>query len=196
MKSRLVRLTGLGMDRFPWVRTYHSACYIILKSHCRLLGYNLPLQIYADYQQKKLLSEIIVGLNFDKKYVPAISGQISSAKNSGDPGKFFDKNAYVSQIRLPDVYDAYENELRKRNAVDFDNILLLTRNILRDFPDVRRQYQNLFQFILVDEYQDSNNLQEELTRLFFSGSNLFCVGDDWQAIYGFRGSNCEPLSDL
>ncbi|RJP78725.1 MAG: ATP-dependent helicase [Desulfobacteraceae bacterium] len=189
MKSRLVRMTGLGMDRFPWVRTYHSACYLILKSHCRLLGYQLPLQIYAEYQQKKLLAEIIVGLNFDKKYVPAISGQISSAKNSGNPGQYFDQKTYVSHIRLSDIYDEYEKGLRKANAVDFDNILLLTRNLLRDFPDVRKQYQDLFQFILVDEYQDSNNLQEELTRLFFSGSNLFCVGDDWQAIYGFRGSN-------
>ncbi len=189
MKSRLVRLTGIGLGSFPWVRTYHSACFMILKSYCYLLGYSMPLQIYAEYQQKKLLTEIMVGLNFDKKYVPAILGQISSAKNSANPGQYFDQKPYISHIRLFDIYSLYEKELQEKNAVDFDNILLLTRNLLRDFPDVRKKYQDLFQFILVDEYQDSNNLQEELTRLFFSGSNLFCVGDDWQAIYGFRGSN-------
>jgi DNA helicase-2/ATP-dependent DNA helicase PcrA len=83
----------------------------------------------------------------------------------------------------------YEKELQNRNAVDFDNILLLTRNLLRDYAEIRQKYQEFFQFILVDEYQDSNNLQEELTNLLLTGPNLFCVGDDWQAIYGFRGCN-------
>ncbi len=189
MKSRLVQLTGMVAERFPWVRTYHSACFEILKTHCFLLGYGLPLQIYAGYQQRKLLGDIMEGLNFKKKIVPVILGQISNAKNSGNPGQYFDQRPNMAHIRLIDVYALYETELKKRNAVDFDNILVLTRNLLRDHADVRQKYQKFFQFILVDEYQDSNNLQEELTRLLLSGPNLFCVGDDWQAIYGFRGSN-------
>ncbi len=189
MKNRLVQLTGMIAKRFPWVRTYHSACFEILKRHCSLLGYGLPLQIYAGYQQRKLLSDIITGLNFEKKYVPAILGQISNAKNSGNPGQYFDQKPDMFHIRLVDVYNLYEKGLKNRNAVDFDNILFLTRNLLRDYSDVRQKYQKFFQFILVDEYQDSNNLQEELTRLLLAGPNLFCVGDDWQAIYGFRGSN-------
>jgi len=190
MKTRLLDLTGIPTSGFPWVRTYHSACFRILKEHCGLLGYHLPLQIYSDYQQKKILTEIIVEqLNFDKKNVPAVLSAISYAKNSGAPGTYFDRRSAITHIRLEDVYALYEKTLKEKNAVDFDNILFLTRNILRDYEDVRKKYQDLFRFILVDEYQDSNNLQEELTRLLVKNGNLFCVGDDWQAIYGFRGSN-------
>jgi ATP-dependent DNA helicase UvrD/PcrA len=192
MKSRLLDLTGIPTSGFPWVRTYHSACFRILKEHCDLLGYHLPIQIYSDYQQKKILTEIIVEqLNFDKKNVPAVLSAISYAKNSGAPGTYFDRRSAITHIRLEDVYALYEKTLKEKNAVDFDNILFLTRNILRDYKDVRKKYQDFFQFILVDEYQDSNNLQEELTRLLVKNGNLFCVGDDWQAIYGFRGSNVD-----
>ncbi len=189
MKSRLVHLTGLSAARFPWVRTYHSACYQILKDHCHLLGYQRPLQIYADYQQQKTLTEILVKLNYDKKIVRTVLGQISNAKNSGDPGRYMDHSDHISHIRLADIYSLYEKALRDRNAVDFDDILFQVRNLLRDTPEVREQYRSFFQYVLVDEYQDSNNLQEELTRLLLANGNLFCVGDDWQAIYGFRGSN-------
>ena len=189
MKGRLVHLAGLPLNRFPWVRTFHSACFRILKDHCSRLGYSPPLQIYAQYQQQKTVKEIISRLNFDKKYVPAVLAHISHAKNSGNPMAYFDRKPRVSHIKLSDVFDTYQKELRSRNALDFDDILLLTRNLLRDHKDVQKQYQRLFQFVLVDEYQDTNNLQEELTRLLLHDGNLFCVGDDWQAIYGFRGSN-------
>ncbi|MDM8538789.1 3'-5' exonuclease, partial [Desulfobacterales bacterium HSG17] len=164
-------------------------CYRILKKHCQMLGFDNPLQIYSGYQQQKLMKEIIVGLNFDKKHVPAVQSHISNAKNSGNPGSYFDLKSRVYGIRLKDVFNLYEKELKQRNAVDFDNILFLARDLLRDNKELRNEYQTLFQYILVDEYQDSNNLQEELTRLLLANGNLFCVGDDWQAIYGFRGSN-------
>ncbi|MDL1981794.1 MAG: UvrD-helicase domain-containing protein [Deltaproteobacteria bacterium] len=190
MKSRLVRMTGMPLIRFPWVRTFHSACFKILKKHCSLLGYNTPLQIYAGYQQQKILKDIIVGkLNFDKKYVQPVLAQLSRAKNSGNPFDYLDGKLYAFRIRLLDVFNLYEKELKSNNAVDFDNILLLTRNLLRDHKNVRKQYRKIFQFILVDEYQDTNNLQEDLTGLLLRNGNLFCVGDDWQAIYSFRGSN-------
>lgn len=190
MKKRLIRLTGLPLKRFPWVRTYHSACFIILKTHCRLLGFEPPVQVYADYQQQKLLRDIIVSeMNFDKKYVGAVKTQISNAKNSGHPLQYFDRKTRISHIRLTDVFERYEKALKNANAVDFDNILLLTRNLLRDHKDVQDSYRERFDYLLVDEYQDTNNLQEELTRLLLKDGNLFCVGDDWQAIYSFRGSN-------
>ncbi len=189
MKSRLETLTGMPYFRFPWVRTYHSACLRILKKHCHLLGFNLPIQIYATYQQQKLMKEILLSMNREKQHAPVVISHISRAKNSGNPMRYFETKARVSGIRLKDVFGLYEKELKSRNAVDFDNILLLTRDILRDHKDVREFYQNFFQYILVDEYQDTNNLQEELTGLLVKNGNLFCVGDDWQAIYGFRGSN-------
>jgi DNA helicase-2/ATP-dependent DNA helicase PcrA len=192
MKSRLVRMTKISPEHFPWVRTFHSACFRILKKHCSLLGYNTPLQIYAVYQQQKIIKDIIVGkMNFDKKHVQPVLAQLSSAKNSGNPFDYLDGKLHSFRIKLLDVFHLYEKELKSNNAVDFDNILLLTRNLLRDHKDVRKQYRKLFQFILVDEYQDTNNLQEDLTGLLLRNGNLFCVGDDWQAIYSFRGSNMD-----
>lgn len=189
MKNRLLTLTGLPQEKFPWVRTYHSACFKILKQHCKLLGYTTPLQIYSEYQQQKLLKDILFKLNIDKKYIAPIHIQISNAKNSGNPEYYFEKQTRLSYFRLSDIYQIYEKELFEKNALDFDNILLQTRNLLRGHMDIRKYYHSFFTYILVDEYQDTNDLQEELTRLLLGNGNLFCVGDDWQAIYGFRGSN-------
>jgi DNA helicase II / ATP-dependent DNA helicase PcrA len=189
MKDRLIRMTGLGLSRFPWVRTYHSACLQILKAHCHLLGYHTPLQIYTVYHQQKTVKDILLGLNYDKKHAMGVLGQISNAKNSGHPVAYFDQHPRHNTIRLIDIYDRYEATLKAANAVDFDNILLLTRNLLRDHAGVREQYQELFQYILCDEYQDTNDLNEEITGLLLKDGNLFAVGDDWQSIYSFRMSN-------
>ncbi len=192
MKSRLVAMTGLPLQRFPWVRTFHSACFKILKRHCTLLGYHSPLQIYAEYQQQKTLREIIVDrLNLEKKYVSDALSKISHAKNSADPDAYIDRHPRIAYARLSDIYYLYQQELKSKNAVDFDDILLQTRDLLNADDRIRKQYQKLFRYILVDEYQDTNNLQEELTGLLLENGNLFCVGDDWQAIYTFRGSNVD-----
>jgi DNA helicase II / ATP-dependent DNA helicase PcrA len=189
MKQRLMEMTGFPMEEFPWVRTFHSASFKILRQHCRLLGYSPPIQIFAEYQQQKLLKEILIRLNIDKKFLSSIISQISGAKNSGDPEDYLIRSGRKSYLRLEDVYHLYEKELFAKNAVDFDNILLMTRNLLRDHPEVREQYQRCFSYVLVDEYQDTNDIQEDLTGLLLGDGHIFCVGDDWQAIYGFRGSN-------
>lgn len=189
MKRRLVEMTGIPETGFPWVRTYHSACYKILCVHCGLLGYATPLQIYDTYHQRKTITDVLIRMNFDKKFAPTVLGHISKAKNSGNPAAYLDAHPFVSYVRMADAYTLYERELKEKNAVDFDNILLCVRDILRDHETVRRHYRDRFDYILVDEYQDTNNLQEDLTGLLCRGDNLFCVGDDWQAIYSFRGSN-------
>ena len=192
MKFRLMRQTGLPLLKFPWVRTYHSACFIVLKAHCELLGFQPPLQVFAEYQQKKTLQDLLVGrLNLDKKHIPAVLAEISRAKNSGDPGAYFDHCPKVANIHLADAYELYAGALKSKNAVDFDDILLLARDVLKANDSVREQYRDLFTYLLVDEYQDTNNLQEEITRLLVKDGRLFCVGDDWQAIYSFRGSNVD-----
>jgi DNA helicase-2/ATP-dependent DNA helicase PcrA len=135
------------------------------------------------------MKDVLSRLNYDLKYTRSALGRISMAKNSGEPAAYLDHHPRLASIPLKDIYKAYEKELMVRNAVDFDNILLLTRDLLKSHAEIRVKYQTYFEYILVDEYQDSNNLQEELTRLLLKDGNLFCVGDDWQAIYGFRGSN-------
>ncbi|MGM0656128.1 MAG: ATP-dependent helicase, partial [Thermodesulfobacteriota bacterium] len=137
-----------------------------------------------------LIKELCVKNNIDKKYAGRILSSISRAKNDGDPAKYFDRKPGFFNIRMADIFAQFEERLAQMNCVDFDNILLKTRDLLRDNEDVRNFYRNLFSYILVDEYQDTNNLQEELTSLLLGEHrNLFCVGDDWQAVYGFRGSN-------
>lgn len=192
MKRRLMDATGYGIERFPWVRTYHSACLQILKRHCHLMGFTTPLQVFAVYQQQKVMRDVLVDrMNVDKKHVRGVLSEISSAKNSADPGGYFDRRPRMATIRLADAYRLYEQSLKENNAVDFDNILLLTRDLLQTHDDICETYKKKFQYLLVDEYQDTNNLQEELTRLLSRDGRLFCVGDDWQAIYSFRGSNVD-----
>ncbi len=132
MKRRLVSLTGLSIGRFPWVRTYHSACYQILREHCHLLGFKPPLQIYSDYQQQKLIKEIMIAYDMDRKYAYPIRAAVSNAKNSGNPKAYFDTHSRIGPFRLADIYTRYEKSLFEKNAVDFDNILLLARDLLRD----------------------------------------------------------------
>jgi len=197
MKSRLMKMTGLGFNAFKWVRTFHSACLMILKRHCETKGYESPLLVFSVYQQQKLIKELCVKNNIEKKNSNKILSMISRAKNSGNPDKYFDLNTAYFTTRMHDLFKQYENRLKEMNSVDFDNILLITRDILRDEPQIRTYYQNYFSYILVDEYQDTNNLQEDLTRLLLGKhQNLFCVGDDWQAVYGFRGSNVNHFLDF
>ena len=176
MKSRLIHMTGLGVQRFPWVRTYHSACFQILKAHCHLLGYHTPLQVFTTYHQQKTVKDVLLGLNYDKKHAMGVLSQISNAKNSGHPLAYFDRHPRQGNIRLIDVYKRYEDMLKAANAVDFDNILLLTRDLLRDQPTIQEKYRNQFQYILCDEYQDTNDLNEEITALLLKdGSPIGCL---------------------
>jgi len=190
MKSRLIEMTGLNSQNFAWVRTYHSACLMILKTHCEKSGYLSPLQVFSVYQQQKLIKELCVKNNIEKKHVNKILSIISRAKNFGNPTKYFDLKPAFFNIKIEDLFDQYEERLKEMNSVDFDNILLKTRDLLRNHKEIRTFYQTCFSYILVDEYQDTNNLQDDLTNLLLGEHrNLFCVGDDWQSVYGFRGSN-------
>lgn len=191
MKQRLFDITGLDEISFPWVRTYHSACFKIFKAEAHLIGYKLPLQVLDIYHQQKILEEVLVRMNIDKKNMGEIRARISIAKNYGDPFEYFQLNPFTKGLRIEDVFREYEKVQKEQNALDFDNILYLTRNLLRDNSEVRGKYQKMFDYVLIDEYQDTNNLQEELTQLLLGHDRLFCVGDDWQSVYGFRGSNVD-----
>lgn len=187
MKERLVKTTARPVLDFPWVRTFHSACFRILKTHCELLGYRKPLTIHAEYQQKAHLKKVLAELTLDKKYLYAAASMISRAKNSANPYNYLD--AFGRVPRKAEVYRRYNELLEQSNSVDFDDILLLTRDLLTKFPEIKEQYQKAFDYILVDEFQDSNAIQNEIIALLIKNGNLTVVGDDYQSIYKFRGAD-------
>lgn len=186
MKGRLEAITSRPVVDFPWVRTFHSACFKMLKDHCELLGYQKPVSIHDDSQQRTHLKKVLAELNLDKKYLyPALS-MISNAKNSGNPWNYVD--LYGKLPRKRELLSRYNEMLERSNAVDFDDILLLTRDLLKKFPEIREKYRNAFDYILVDEFQDTNNIQNEIIDLLSREGNLTVVGDDYQSIYRFRGA--------
>jgi DNA helicase II / ATP-dependent DNA helicase PcrA len=189
MKGRLKQITGRPVHEFPWVRTFHSACFKILKDHCELLGYRKPVSIHDESQQRTHLKKVLAEFNLDKKFLYAAVSMISHAKNSGDPRNYV--NVYGKLPRKRELYTLYNEMLERSNAVDFDDILLLTRDLLSRFPEIRKRYQDGFDYILIDEYQDTNNIQNEIVDLLLRNGNLTVVGDDYQSIYKFRGA--EPL---
>lgn len=188
MKSRLENITGLSRHHFPWIRTFHSACFKILNREAPHLGYQQPISIYGESQQKTLLKRILLSLNVDaSRYLGAAHNTISLAKSSGYPERFIEKYSRIP--KLMEIYHKYNEALRDLNAVDFDDILLLVRDLLKTNESIRTYYQSIFDYILVDEFQDSNRLQNEITELLMKNGNLMVVGDDYQSIYGFRGSD-------
>jgi DNA helicase-2/ATP-dependent DNA helicase PcrA len=187
MKSRLRAATGMSAESFPWVRTFHSACFRILKEHCDLLGYRKPILIHDESQQKTHLKKVLADLDLDRKYLYAAASMISNAKNSGDPYQYV-----KTQGRIPrklEIYDMYNEALARSNSVDFDDILFLTRDLLAGHPEIRAGYQSTFDYILIDEFQDSNGIQNEVVDLLLRNGNLTVVGDDYQSIYKFRGAD-------
>lgn len=188
MKSRLESMTGLSREQFPWIRTFHSACFKILNREAHRLGYKQPISVYSESQQKTVLKRTLISLNVDvSKYLNTVHGVISLAKNSGEPERFLEQHRRLP--KLIDAYVKYNETLKNANAVDFDDILLLVRNLFRNDETVRKFYQQCFDYILVDEFQDSNRLQNEITEFLMRDGNLMVVGDDYQSIYGFRGSD-------
>lgn len=187
MKGRLQEATGKPASAFPWVRTFHSACFMILKNHCDLLGYTKPLLIHDESQQKLHLKKVLAQLDVDKKYLYGAGGMISSAKNSGDPQAWLNLRGRVP--RKLEIYRLYNEMLEQHNSVDFDDILMLTRDLLRKFPEIRAKYQEAFDYILIDEFQDSNDIQNNIVDLLLKDGNLTVVGDDYQSIYKFRGGD-------
>jgi DNA helicase II / ATP-dependent DNA helicase PcrA len=187
LTERIVQYTGLPATRFPGVKTSHSWCVQILRLYSAHVGLPASFSIYTVGTQKALCKIVLRSLGINPKHVKDMIRCISLAKNSGDP------KGYIKRMRDSDrvmkAFDAYEMLLIEQNAVDFDGILLHTRNILRDHPDIREDLRNFYQYILVDEFQDWNNLQNEIISYIVKNGNLTAVGDDWQSIYSFRGAN-------
>ena len=186
MKDRIERLLG-DTAKDMWIGTFHSVCI-------DLLGYSRDFVIYDTADTKTVMKECLRELDIDEKSFPVrnVLSIISNAKNDLMDAATFE-NVYKSDYRMSiiaKIYYRYQTKLRKNNAVDFDDIILNTVKILSENPDVLSKYQDKFQYILVDEYQDTNNSQYLLINLLAQANrNLCVVGDDDQSIYKFRGAN-------
>jgi len=190
MKERVHRLIARDA-RDLWIGTFHSVCLRILKKEIdKLEGYRRDFIIYDEVDQIKLIRECMNQLGFsDRLFDPrSMRSQIDCAKNRGlHPGDF---GSNIYDERISRVYELYEKELRRLNALDFGDLLDFIVTLFEKRPDVLEKYQNQFHHILVDEYQDTNHLQYKIVKLL-SGKhrNIFVVGDDNQSIYGWRGAD-------
>ena len=193
MKDRIERLLG-DTAKDMWIGTFHSVCVRILRSCIDLLGYSRDFVIYDTADTKTVMKECLRELDIDEKSFPVrnVLSIISNAKNDLMDAATFE-NVYKSDYRMSiiaKIYYRYQTKLRKNNAVDFDDIILNTVKILSENPDVLSKYQDKFRYILVDEYQDTNNSQYLLINLLAQANRNHCVvGDDDQSIYKFRGAN-------
>ena len=193
MKDRIERLLG-DTAKDMWIGTFHSVCVRILRSCIDLLGYSRDFVIYDTADTKTVMKECLRELDIDEKSFPVrnVLSIISNAKNDLMDAATFE-NVYKTDYRMSiiaKIYYRYQTKLRKNNAVDFDDIILNTVKILSENPDVLSKYQDKFRYILVDEYQDTNNSQYLLINLLAQANrNLCVVGDDDQSIYKFRGAN-------
>jgi len=181
---------------FPLVGTFHSVGIFFLRSFIEHLGYDKNFVIYDEDDKLRLMKSLIKARNLDEKEVAprAVIGAISQAKNQGITAAKYDtivNNYFQSMVR--DIYIAYEKALVENNALDFDDILLRMHDLLQ-IPEVLEQLQNRYEYIFVDEYQDTNDIQYKTIKLLASKhKNLSVVGDDWQGIYGWRGANIKNI---
>ncbi len=200
MRDRVEGLLGARIKGM-WVTTFHSACVRILRSEADKLGYTKSFTIYDQADARRMVKRCLDELGVDpKRFTPAaVLHQISDAKN-----KLRDSEDYGTLVgsyferTIADVYKLYEQELIKANAMDFDDLLVRTVNVMELFPEVRDRYRQAFRYVLVDEYQDTNHAQYRLLSLLCGGGhdNLMVVGDDAQSIYGFRGADIRNILDF
>ncbi len=196
MRDRVAALVGPVATRM-WVSTFHSACVRILRRDAARLGYRSNFTIYDQADAVRLTGYVIRDLGLDSKKFPArtVHGYISAAKNElVDFEEYARRARTVMERRVGDVYREYQQRLLAANAMDFDDLLLVTVNLLQACPDVLDHYQRRFRHVLVDEYQDTNRAQNELVLLLAGGHHqVSVVGDSDQSVYGWRGADIRNI---
>ncbi|MBE7048290.1 MAG: DNA helicase PcrA [Ruminococcaceae bacterium] len=198
MKERIEKTVGESAASM-WIGTFHSICVRILRRDIHCLGsYNRDFVIYDTADQKTLMKRVLKTLNIDEKMLPvrSVLYEISTAKD-----ELFGPEEYLSinegnyrKKLIGDAYRLYQKQLTEANALDFDDIIMLTVRLLSQEPEILSRYQKQFHYIFVDEYQDTNNSQSMLVSLLAQGyKNICVVGDDDQSIYKFRGANIQNI---
>jgi DNA helicase II / ATP-dependent DNA helicase PcrA len=199
MRERAENLVG-NAARAAWIMTFHSACGRILRREAPRLGYRSNFTIYDSADQLRLTKQCIEELDRDpKRFTPrGIHSQISNAKNQlVSPADYAARVQSFYDQTVADVYELYQRRLFSSNAVDFDDMLFLTVDVLQRFPEALERWQKAFRYILVDEYQDTNHAQYVLLKLLAERHhNLFAVGDPDQSIYAFRGADIRNILEF
>src|SRR4051812_35539326 len=196
MKERVERQLG-PVARAIWIMTFHSACGRILRREAERLGYRSNFTIYDSADQLRVVKACLEELERDpKRFVPrGIHSQISNAKNQLiGPDEYASRVASFYDQTVADVYALYQRRLFASNAVDFDDMLMLTVEVLRRFPEAHDKWAKAFRYVMVDEYQDTNHAQYVLLQLLTDVSkNIMAVGDPDQSVYGFRGADIRNI---
>ncbi len=191
MRERVGRLLGTSA-KGTWISTFHSACARILRQHIEPLGFKRNFVIYDDQDQERHLKSIMKELNLDFKMFPprAIQSGIDQLKNEGITPDRYSPNPYnIFQKRLALVYQRYQEDLHRNNALDFGDLLTFVTILFRRFPEILRSYRELCRYVMVDEFQDTNLIQYQLVRQMVEAHRNICVvGDDDQSIYRWRGA--------
>lgn len=200
MRERVNQIVGVGAERI-WVSTFHSTCVRILRRYIDRIGYDNHFTIYDTDDQKGMMKEVCKKLQIDTKQLKerTILSAISAAKDELiTPDEYEKQNSFdYNGSRIAKAYREYQEMLKKNNALDFDDLIVKTIELLRRDAQVLESYQNRFRYIMVDEYQDTNTAQFELIRLLADKyRNLCVVGDDDQSIYKFRGANIRNILDF
>lgn len=196
MKERALALDPRVND--VWLGTFHSVCVRILKREIEVLGYTKEFNIFDEQDKEKVLKEIVKKLNLDdKKFTPSMVGNaISKAKNNMQDCIMYEREFASDYIKkdVAKIYIEYEKQMKNYNAIDFDDILLLTVRLFAENEEILKNYQNKFKYLLVDEYQDTNKLQFTFISMLAKHSGNICVvGDESQSIYGFRGADISNI---
>src|SRR6266545_1521076 len=199
MRERLEQLLGRS-GRGLWILTFHAACGRILRREAQRLGYRSNFTIYDQADQIRLVKQCLEELERDpKRFTPrGIHAQISNAKNRlVHPAEYAARVQSFYDQTVAEAYDLYQRRLFASNAVDFDDLLMLTVDVLERFPEAREKWQQAFRYILVDEYQDTNHAQYRLLQLLAEpDKNVCAVGDPDQSIYAFRGADIGNILDF
>ncbi|HRI19532.1 MAG TPA: UvrD-helicase domain-containing protein [Panacibacter sp.] len=203
MKERIEKILGNSEARNLYVGTFHSVFARILRAEAHRIGYPNSFTIYDTEDSRSVIKTVVNELNLDDKhYKPSVvGGRISSAKNALVGPAEYATDYYIQQEdmrsnrpAIAQVYAAYAARCFKNGAMDFDDLLLKMYELLKDFPDVLSKYQRKFKYIMIDEYQDTNAVQYQITKLLAAmNENICVVGDDAQSIYSFRGATIENI---
>ncbi len=202
LKQRLESMLGESAQDI-WAMTFHAACCRILRKHIELLGYTGSFTIYDSDDSERVMKGIIKDMGLDDKTFPAryvlsvISKEKDKLVSPQDLLAYAENHSELKLLQVAKAYKTYQTKLKENNALDFDDIILLTVRLLQENEEVRTYYQRKFRYVLVDEYQDTNHLQYLLTSLLAGGyENICVVGDDDQCIYRFRGATIENILDF